>query len=212
MGRPLSPPRPTGPRRALPSAQYLPRHTPDDGVAAILEARQRHPSWRAKQLVAILRTRHPRWPWPARSTVYNILKRHGVWSADFKGHFKTGDGRYDDPLPITDGDRRLLLRGQALPSTSVAEANPVFTRVFKEFGQAFGHHTNGGRHRNSQPADAWHPVHLLGVNSNAREFHCDRLREACPNRNFTRFDRQQRMIASQFSGRLPVYIGQRGEG
>jgi putative transposase len=54
-----------------------PRHTPDSVVAAILEARHRHPSWGAKQLVSILRTRHPRGPWPARSTVCDILRRHG---------------------------------------------------------------------------------------------------------------------------------------
>ena len=57
-----------------------------------------------------------------------------VWSADCKGHFKTGDGRYCYPLTIVDGDSRLLLSCQALTSTSVAEAKPVFTRVFKEFG------------------------------------------------------------------------------
>ena len=137
-----------------------PRHTPDDVVAAILEARPRHPSWGAKKLVSILRTRHPRWPWPARSTVCDILSRHGlvpkkrkrrsighpgkpishigapndVWSADFTGHFKTGDGRYGYPLTITDGYSRLLLSCQALSSTSVAEATPVFTRVCKAFG------------------------------------------------------------------------------
>ena len=54
-----------------------PRHTPDDVVAAILEARPRHPSWGAKTLVSILRTRHPHWPWPARSTVGDLLSRHG---------------------------------------------------------------------------------------------------------------------------------------
>jgi putative transposase len=57
-----------------------------------------------------------------------------VWSADFKGHFKTGDGRYCYPLTITDGYSRFLLSCQALSSTSVAEAKPVFTRVFKDFG------------------------------------------------------------------------------
>lgn len=137
-----------------------PRHTPDYGVAAILEARQRPPSWGAKKLVSILSIRHPRGPWPARSTVCDILRRHGVvpkkrqrramghpgqpishigapnevWSADFKGHFKTGDGRDCYPLTSTDGDSRFLLRCQALSSTSVAEATPVFTRVFTEFG------------------------------------------------------------------------------
>jgi putative transposase len=137
-----------------------PRHTPDHAVAAIVEARRRHPSWGAKKLLSILCKRHARWPWPARSTVCDMLSRHGlvpkkrkrrvighpgkptshidapndVWSADFKGHFKTGDGRYGYPLTSTDGDSRFLLSCQALSSTSVAEAKPVFTRVFKAFG------------------------------------------------------------------------------
>ena len=55
-----------------------PRHTPDHAVAAILEARQRHPSWGAKKLLSILSQRYPRWPWPARSTVCDILNRHGL--------------------------------------------------------------------------------------------------------------------------------------
>jgi transposase InsO family protein len=57
-----------------------------------------------------------------------------VWSADFTGHVKTGDGRSGSPLPIADGDRRFLLSGQARASTSVAAANPGFTRVFKDCG------------------------------------------------------------------------------
>ena len=57
-----------------------------------------------------------------------------VWSADFTGHFKTGDGRYGSPRTITDGYSRFRLSCQALSSTSVAEATPVFMRVFKEFG------------------------------------------------------------------------------
>jgi putative transposase len=137
-----------------------PRQTPDHVVAAILEARQRHPSWGAKKLVSILSARHPRWPWPARSTVCDILSRNGfvpkrrkrrsighpgkpirhigapndVWSADFKGQFKTGDGLYCYPLTVADGYSRFLLGCQALSSTRVAEAKPVFTRLFKEFG------------------------------------------------------------------------------
>jgi hypothetical protein len=55
-----------------------------------------------------------------------------VWSADFKGHFKTGDGRYCYPLTITDNNSCFLLGCEALSSTHVQEAKPVFTRVFKE--------------------------------------------------------------------------------
>jgi hypothetical protein len=57
-----------------------------------------------------------------------------VWSADFKGHFKTGDGRYCYPLTITDNNSRFLLGCEALSSTRVQEAKHVFTHVFKEFG------------------------------------------------------------------------------
>ena len=63
-----------------------------------------------------------------------ILAPNDVWSADFKGHFKTGDGLYCYPLTVADGYSRFLLGCQALASTRVAEAKPVFTRLFKEFG------------------------------------------------------------------------------
>lgn len=137
-----------------------PNQTPPATVEALLQARQRHPSWGAKKLLSIVGKRHPDWPLPGRSTVCEILSRHGlvpkkrrrrvishpgkptsqilapndVWCADFKGHFKTGDGLYCYPLTVTDGYSRYLLGCQGLASTCVAEAKPVFTRLFKEFG------------------------------------------------------------------------------
>jgi transposase InsO family protein len=129
-------------------------------VAAILEARRRHPSWGGKKLLALIQKRHHDWDLPHRSTVCDILSRHGMvpkkrsrrrighpgkptssilapndlWSADFKGQFKTGNGRYCFPLTVTDGFSRYLLGCQALNSTAVQEAKPVFTRLFKEYG------------------------------------------------------------------------------
>jgi putative transposase len=137
-----------------------PNQTPESIVRAIIEARQRHPAWGAKKLLSILGKRHPHWPWPARSTVCDILSRHGlvprprnrrhighpgkpttliaapndVWTADFKGQFKTGDGLYCYPLTVADGFSRFLLGCQALSSTRVQEAKPVFVRLFKDFG------------------------------------------------------------------------------
>jgi transposase InsO family protein len=137
-----------------------PHQTPEYIVDALIEARRRHPTWGAKKLLRILQPRHPDWPWPGRSTVCDILKRSGlvpkkrkrphighpgkpntlinapndVWCADYKGQFKTGDGVYCYPLTITDGFSRFLLGCQALCSTSVVEAKPIFTKVFKEYG------------------------------------------------------------------------------
>ena len=137
-----------------------PHQTPQHVVEAFIELRHHHPSWGAKKLLSMLQRRHPSWPLPARSTVCDILRRHGlvpkrrhrrhighpgkptsqilapndVWSADFKGHFTTGDGLYCDPLTVADGYSRLLLGCHALASTRVAEAKPVFTRWFQEVG------------------------------------------------------------------------------
>ena len=80
------------------------------------------------------KTRQRRSSGPPGKPISHIGAPNDVWSADFKGHFKTGDGRSCSPLPITDGDRRFRLRCHALSSTRVAAAKPVFTRVFKAFG------------------------------------------------------------------------------
>lgn len=137
-----------------------PNETPAEIVAAFLELRRRHPSWGGKKLLTVIGQRHPHWDLPHRSTVCDILKRHGlvpqkrrrrsighpgrpdsailapndVWSADFKGEFKTGDGRYCFPLTVADGFSRYLLGCQGLHSTKGVEAKPVFMRLFHEYG------------------------------------------------------------------------------
>lgn len=147
-----------------------PNQTPEEVVAAILEARKRHPTWGAKKLLPLIHKRHPTWALPARSTVCEMLLRNGmipkrprrrtighpgkpvtqmlaaneVWCADFKGQFKTGDGRYCYPLTVTDGYSRYLLGCQALHSTCTVESKPVFTRLFKEYGMPRRIRTDNG--------------------------------------------------------------------
>ena len=70
---------------------------------------------------------------PGRPTS-QVLAPNDLWCADFKGQFKTGDGIYCYPLTVTDEHSRYLLGCQGLLSTRVAEAKPVFTRLFKEYG------------------------------------------------------------------------------
>lgn len=141
-----------------------PRHSPNETapeiVQALLEARRRHPSWGGKKLLTIVQKRHPRWHLPCRSTVCDILKRHGMVpktrrrrcighpgkpsssilapndlrTADFKGQFKTGDGLYCFPLTVADAFSRYLLGCQALHSTATVGAKPVFKRLFLEYG------------------------------------------------------------------------------
>jgi putative transposase len=137
-----------------------PNQTAPEVVEALLQCRRRHPSWGAKKLLTLLHKSHPRWDLPGRSIVCDILSRAGmvpkqrqrrrvghpgkpatsilapndVWSADFKGQFRTGDGIYCYPLTVTDGYSRFLLGCQGLLSTRVDLAKPVLTRLFKEYG------------------------------------------------------------------------------
>jgi putative transposase len=55
-----------------------PNQTDQEMVTALLESRRRHPSWGAKKLLALLHRGHPRWELPGRSTVCDILSRHGL--------------------------------------------------------------------------------------------------------------------------------------
>src|SRR5262245_22186298 len=132
-------------------------HRTDTGVeAALIELRQRHPTWGAKKLLRVLAGRQPDWVLPSRSTCCDLLLRNGlitrrrrrrplvhpgrplsamnepnaVWTADFKGHFKTRDGCYCYPLTVVDGYSRFLLGCQGLPSTQIELAKPVFRRLF----------------------------------------------------------------------------------
>ena len=147
-----------------------PRRTEPEVEQALLKARLRHPKWGAKKLLWQLEQRHPQWELPHRSTVCDILKRNGLiakkarrrsighpgrphseivlpndcWSADFKGQFKTGDGKYCYPLTVTDNYSRYLLGCQSLAGTLLTPSQAVFTRLFQEYGLPWRIRTDNG--------------------------------------------------------------------
>jgi putative transposase len=55
------------------------------------------------------------------------------WTTDYKGQFKLGDGQDCFPLTVADGYSRMLLACQALTSTKLVEARPIFERLFREY-------------------------------------------------------------------------------
>lgn len=140
--------------------RYSPNTTAPEIVDTLIDLRRRHPTWGAKKLLVVVGRRHPHWSLPKRTAVCDLLKRRGlvqrktarraighpgkpsslilapnhVWCADFKGQFRTGNGRYCYPLTVTDGHSRYLLGCQGLTSTAVNGAKPVFSRLFHEYG------------------------------------------------------------------------------
>jgi putative transposase len=138
---------------------HSPTRTKHPILEAILQTRKQHPSWGAKKLLAFLKRNHPSWELPARRTISDILKRHGlvlapgrrrnpghpgrprtpmsapnvIWTADFKGQFRTRDGVLCYPLTVADGYSRFLLGCEALLHPSFPATQAVFERLFREY-------------------------------------------------------------------------------
>jgi len=140
---------------------HSPHATDRELVETLLAQRRRHPRWGAKKLLATAARRQPRAEWPSRSTVCTLLKQHGlvmprrrrvrpvhaapsslapitsanqVWTTDFKGEFRTGDGVYCYPLTLRDGFSRFVLRCDGLLARTVAATQRRFAGAFAEYG------------------------------------------------------------------------------
>ena len=127
---------------------------------AILELRDQRDPPGPKKLQALLAQRFDEDAVPSKTTIYNILRRAGkiepqrrakrikaspaklrpasepneLWSADYKGQFKTRDGAWCYPLTVMDHASRYLLGCQGLPGTRFEETRAVFERLFREYG------------------------------------------------------------------------------
>ena len=163
-----------GGRRALRDRSRAPHDCPHRIAravgAVICAARRQHPSWGPAKLLAWLRPRHPGIEWPAVSTAGDLLARRGlvkkrrrrrqyqhpgvvpatttqpndVWTADFKGHFRTRDGIYCYPLTVADQHTRYLLACHGLLSTKGVGVRPIFERLFREYGVPRAIRTDNG--------------------------------------------------------------------
>ena len=150
--------------RGLYDRSHRPHTCPHATAAAVWaevrEARQRHPTWGPKKLLWQLAKRRDERSLPAPSTVAVWLKREGlvrprrrsvqrphpgrplaqatapnvIWTLDFKGHFRTLDGRYCYPLTVVDAYSRYLLGCRALIRPTGPLTRPALERLFREYG------------------------------------------------------------------------------
>ena len=81
------------------------------------------------------RRRRARPPHAPASPLAPITAVNQVWTTDFKGEFRTGDGVYCYPLTLRDGFSRFVLRCDAfLGPTYGRDAPPVRTGVCRRTG------------------------------------------------------------------------------
>ena len=144
-------------RRPVLSPSRVPYHMQQ----AIIELRQQFQTAPgAKKLQVLLAQRYPNEVLPSKSTIYNILNRAGlvvsrrrkrrvspyphpfapvqaanqVWSVDYKGQFKLGNGQWCYPLTVMDHHSRYLCGCEALPGTRLDDTRATFVRLFREYG------------------------------------------------------------------------------
>lgn len=132
-----------------------PKRTSAAVEAKILEMRADNPGWGAKRIKQVLESKGST-DIPSARTVNTILQRNGciseeeslkrkaytrfekaacndMWQADFKGEFKTKDGRYCYPLDILDDHSRFAIKIAASDSAANVVI-PCFQAAFREFG------------------------------------------------------------------------------
>src|SRR6478672_8622082 len=131
-------------------------------VLRIIELRRRYPKWGAKKLRKILRGSLDRADVPSAKTIARVLDRAGeprlrkprrrlrvvlrehqplvanapndVWTVDFKGWWRTRDGRRFEPLTVRDAFSRYVLCLEMLDSMAAQTVKPVFERLFERSG------------------------------------------------------------------------------
>ena len=128
-------------------------------VDAVLGLRERY-GWGAKKLRKKLGELRPGIELPAASTIGDWLSKEGkttkrrrharstpssdplaaadrpnaVWAVDFKGWFRTGDGKRCDPLTLSDAMSRYLLRCHVVARPDYRHVWPILEAAFCEFG------------------------------------------------------------------------------
>ena len=74
----------------------------------------------------------------------SVTAPNHLWTADFKGEFKTLDGVWCYPLTVADEYSRFILGIDGLLSTKTKGARVVFERIFREYGLPCGIRTDNG--------------------------------------------------------------------
>lgn len=131
----------------------------EDVRKALVKARRVHPRWGPRKIRVHMAKQQPAVVWPAASTIGDLFRREGlsrprrrtryvvpltaplveatapneVWTADFKGWFRTGEGTRCDPLTINDAMSRFALCCRIVAPTE-AGARPWFERTFRAYG------------------------------------------------------------------------------
>lgn len=149
----------------------LARQYPEEIKKRVLQAKRDHPTWGAKKLYANLSGLEEGVKLPREGTIHCWLDKNGlvkkrgrkryrsdlnlvvggassepndIWSADFKGEFRVGDGKYCYPLTISDHYSRYLIGCEGLECPDGLGSRGVFETAFRQYGLPYAIRTDNG--------------------------------------------------------------------
>lgn len=137
-----------------------PNITKPEVIKELLEAKRKHHNWGPAKIRDYLKINVPHIDLPSTSTVGSIFKQHGlvktqkkrlkippytqplshavgsnsVWSVDFKGQFRLGNGQPCYSLTISDNFSRYLLCCESLAHPTLEDSRRVFEKIFETYG------------------------------------------------------------------------------
>jgi transposase InsO family protein len=120
-----------------------PNEVPTELQERVVAFRREHPTWGPRKLSAALCREHP--AEPGANPLGPCPAPNRVWSADFKGWFRTGDGRRCEPLTVMDGHSRFLLRCQAVERADGPTVRGLFEATFRQYGLPEAIRTDNGQ-------------------------------------------------------------------
>jgi len=148
---------------------HCPHELAERLASACLAVRRRHPRWGPRKVGKWLRLKEPGTAWPAASTIGGLFDREGLtvkrrrrrvpawtapfagttaandtWTIDFKGWFRTGDGRRCEPLTLSDAHSCFLLRCQLLGRCDFGHVWPVLEAALREYGLPWALRSDNG--------------------------------------------------------------------
>lgn len=143
--------------------KHSPNRTSPHWLRLIRKLRRRHPRWGGRKIRERLRREFPGRRVPAVRTIAAWLRRwklarrprvrslpgprvprpaltapvgsNHVWTVDFKGWFRTGDGGRVEPLTVRDLFSRYILAISLLPDQQWWRIRKVFIRLFARYGK-----------------------------------------------------------------------------
>jgi len=132
---------------------------PKEIIDIAIDLKLKKRKWGPRKILVILKRTYPRIDWPCPTRLYEIFKANSLifprrlrgrvpathplrecnganetWMADFKGGFLTGDNRKCEPLTITDGHTRYLIKCVHAEYKSCEHIWPIFKDAFLEYG------------------------------------------------------------------------------